>query len=260
MRGCAVVLSAILTLSFLPARLGAADAATSLTTSIPATSETPQIPAYVARPAGSTPAPGVLVLHGCDGYTKHYALISDWLASHGYVAVAIDSLRPRGKKNSCGDWSGSRNEAKDARATLAWMRSQPYVDGSRLALLGYSMGGIATLDVVDPNQPERPPDGLRAAVAYYPSCRNRVAASVSVPLQILDGDADDWTPAPPCQVLATDAAQIGKPVSITTYPGATHAFNVKAPDRIRYGHHLRYDPAASADAETRTLDFFRKYL
>jgi dienelactone hydrolase len=259
MRVCAVVLGSILALPFFPVRIGAAGTASG-ETSVPATSETPQIPAYVARPAGSAPAPAVVVLHGCDGYTKHYALISDWLASHGYVAVAIDSLRARGRKNSCGDWSGSRDEAKDARATLAWLRLQPYVDGSRLALLGYSMGGIATLDIVAPNQPEELPKGLRAAVAYYPSCRNRVAAGVRAPLQILDGDADDWTPAAPCQVFATDAAQIGKSVSITTYPNATHAFNVNAPDRTRYGHHLRYDPAASAEAETQTLNFFRKYL
>ena len=260
MRVCAIVLGTILALSLLPARLGAAETPSSETTSVPATSDTPQLPAYVARPAGSAPAPGVVVLHGCDGYTKHYAVISDWLAGHGYVAVAIDSLTPRGKKNSCGDRSGSRNEAKDARATLAWMRAQPYVDGSRLALLGYSMGGIATLDIVAPERPAQLPEGLRAAVAYYPSCRKRSAASVSVPLQILDGDADDWTPAPPCQAFATDAAHIGKPVAITTYPGATHAFNVIAPDRVRYGHQLRYDPAATAEAATQTLTFLRKQL
>ncbi len=200
------------------------------------------------------------MLHGCGGYTKRYAAIADWLASHGYVAVAIDSLSPRGEKNSCDDPSGSRNEAQDARATLAWLRSLPYVDGSRLALLGYSMGAVAALDIVVPRDEATLPDGLRAAVAYYPSCRNRSAASVKLPLRILDGEADDWTPAAPCQVLARDADQIGKPVVITTYPGATHAFDVNAPDRVSYGYHLRYDASAGADAATQTLDFLRRHL
>ena len=229
---------------------------------IPATAQTPQLPAYVARPTSSAPAPGVIVLHGCEGYRAHYGAVADWLASHGYVAVAIDTLTPRGVTNACQDKSGSRIEARDALATLAWMRQQPYVDPTRLAVLGYSMGAIATLDIVDPKSGVAAPPGVRAGVAYYPACRNRIAANVNAPLRILDGDADTWTPAPPCQALAQAATAAGKTVVITTYPGATHAFNVKGPDRTAYGHALRYDPSAAADAQMQTLAFlslaFRK--
>ncbi len=242
------------------AALWLAAAAAGVTETVPATSQTPALPAYVARPAGATVAPGVLVLHGCDGYNSRYAALADWLASQGYVAVAIDSLGPRGRTNACGDWSGSRNEALDALATLDWMRTQRYIDGSRLALLGYSMGAIATLDIVDPRRARTLPPGLRAAVAYYPACRNRDAVHVLVPLRILDGGADDWTPAPPCQALAQNAKQLGKAVTITTYAGATHAFNVDKPERISRGHLLRFDASAALDARMQTLDFLQRYL
>jgi dienelactone hydrolase len=246
---------ALCEVALLTARAGAGE-----TTSVPATSRTRDVPAYVARPVGSAPAPGVLVLHGCEGYSRHYAKIADRLASHGYVAVAIDTLAPQGIHNACSNPSGSHTEADDARAALEWMHTQPYIDGSRLALVGYSMGAIATLDLVDAWHAAAAPTGLQAAVAYYPACRNRDPASVRVPIRILDGDADDWTPAAPCQALAEAARTAGKAVSITTYPGATHAFNVDAPDRVALGHHLRYDAAAASAAETQTLDFLRRYL
>jgi dienelactone hydrolase len=229
-------------------------------TTVPKTSATPELPAYVARPAGTAARPGVLVLHGCEGYRPHYAAIADWLAAHGYVGIAIDTLTPAGVKNSCSDASGSRREAGDALATLAWMRTLPFVDGTKLAVLGYSMGAIASLDIADPFHPAPPVPGLVAAVAYYPACRHRTAANALVPIEILDGDADDWTPAAPCQTLANGAGGAGAPISITTYPGATHAFNVEAPDRTALGHKMHYDPSAAADAESKTLEFLRKYL
>ncbi len=228
---------------------------------IPAGAGTPAIPAHLARPAATTARlPAVVVLHGCEGYRARYGAIADDLARHGMIAVAIDTLTPRGVTNSCGDPAGSRTAAEDARAALSWLRTQPGVDPDRLALLGYSMGAIAIMDVVDPRRQSPPPAGLAAAVAYYPACRRRDAAHLTVPLAILDGDADDWTPAPPCAALAATANAAGKTLAITTYPGATHAFNVVGTPRTAYGHRLRYDATAAADAEARTLAFFRTYL
>jgi dienelactone hydrolase len=236
----------------------AADAGQSVT--IPAGGTTSAVPAYVARPAEVALAPGVVVLPGCEGLDKHYTDIADWLASKGYVAVAIDSVSPMGIKNACRATDGSRVEADDARATLAWMRSQTYIDPTKLAILGYSMGSIAALDVMDSRAIAAAPAGLLATVAYYPNCSSRSADAVRVPLRILDGDNDDWTPASPCQLLADDAKDAGKTVAITTYPGAMHAFNLPGPDRVAFGHHLSYDAAATTDAQAQTLTFLRQYL
>ena len=178
-------------------------------TTVPASAALPAIPAYIAQPAAAGARPAILILHGCEGYSRRYARIADQFALHGYVAVAIDTLRPRGVRNACQESSASRLEAEYARATLAWMRNRPEVDDTRLALLGYSMGAIATLDLVDPQHPSTPPAGVRAAVAYYPACRNRTAANLRTPLLILIGTADDWTPAAPCRDLAAAGARLG---------------------------------------------------
>ncbi len=82
-----------------------------------------------------------------------------------------------------------------------------------------------------------------------------------MPLQILDGTADDWSPSPPCQDLAQSATAAGKTVQITTYPGVTHAFNQPSNgEHVYLGHVLRYDPAATADAIAKTDAFFATYL
>jgi dienelactone hydrolase len=248
-----------ITLCFAAALLGErADAGQ--TASVPATSTTPAVPAYVARPPEVAVAPGVLVLHGCEGYSKHYGDIADWLASKGYVGVAIDALAGTNIKTACTDSGAPLVEAADARAALAWMRAQPFIDPARLAILGYSMGSIAALDVMDSRAVATAPPGLLAAVTYYPACRGRAPDAIRVPLRILDGDADDWTPAPPCQLLADDAKDAGKTVAITTYPNATHAFNLREPDRVAFGHHLSYNAAATTDAEMQTLTFLHQYL
>jgi dienelactone hydrolase len=227
---------------------------------VPATATTPEVPAYLAKPAGAAPAPAVVVLHGCEGYSDAYRGVADWLASHGYVALAIDALAPLGMRNGCTDTSTIRAEARDAYAALAWLRTQPYVDGTRLALLGYSAGAIATLGLVDNAALPNAPAGLRAAVAYYPACDGRDAANDTVPLRILDGSDDDWLDPAPCKALADAAAAAGKTIVITTYPGAKHAFNFPGPDRTAFGHHLGYDPKAAADAQAQTLAFLQQYL
>jgi dienelactone hydrolase len=229
-------------------------------TTVPASAALPAIPAYIAQPAAAGARPAILILHGCEGYSRRYARIADQFALHGYVAVAIDTLRPRGVRNACQESSASRLEAEYARATLAWMRNRPEVDDTRLALLGYSMGAIATLDLVDPQHPSTPPAGVRAAVAYYPACRNRTAANLRTPLLILIGTADDWTPAAPCRDLAAAGARLGAPVTIVQYQDATHAFNVARPARVAYGHHLQFDAAAALDAERQSLTFLDRYL
>jgi dienelactone hydrolase len=229
-------------------------------TTVPASAALPAIPAYVARPAAAAARPAVLILHGCEGFNSRYARIADQLASQGYVAVAIDTLRPRDVRNACGERSGSRLEAAYARATLDWMRGLPGIDGARLAVLGYSMGAIAVLDLSDPFHPAAPPPGVLAAVAYYPACRNRTAANLRVPLLILIGDADDWTPAAPCLQLAAAGARLGRPMTIVPYPGATHAFNIDRPDRLAYGHRLQFDAAAASDAWRQSLTFLDRYL
>ena len=231
---------------------------------IPAAAGRPAIEGYLIRPAGRGPFPAVLVLHGCGGISDRETTWVDTLAKLGYVGLAIDTLTPQGitggSREACFAKS-SQNGAQYAIATLAFLRKQRYVAAARLGILGSSMGAIESLDVIDPfTGPQPAPAGLRAVVAYYPLCKGR-DGNVSVPLAIFDGDADDWTPAPLCAAMVQAATAAGKSATLTTYPGATHDFNVVSDsERTAFGHVLRYDPSASADALTKTEAFLARYL
>jgi dienelactone hydrolase len=230
-------------------------------TMVPATGRTDAVPVYVAQPLGKGPFPAVLLLHGCDGFNGFGAVAADRLAAHGYVAVALDSLGVLDPFAGCVDNDdGASNEAADARVTLDWMRAQPYVVGDRLAVMGFSMGGTAVLNLIDPPRPGPAPKGLRAAIAFYPLCDGH-DGSVTVPLRIFDGDADEITPAAPCAAMVKAGKAAGKPLDITVYPGATHAFQVPGPDdRTFFGQPIRFDAEATADSALQVAAFLAESL
>jgi dienelactone hydrolase len=99
---------------------------------------------------------------------------------------------------------------------------------------------------------------FRAAIAYYPFCTRYEAGVMTVPTLILIGAKDDWTPASYCRKMMARRAGKGAPVTLIVYPGATHAFNDPNPPvqfARHFGHHVAYDPQATAEAwkEVRTF-------
>jgi len=124
---------------------------------------------YLAKPDGAGPFPAVVVLHGCSGFTSRYSVMADRLKSWGYVALAIDSLGPRGRGKAC--VSGGRGDQPlDAYAGLDFLAAQPFVDADRIGLLGYPMGGGSALMAAERGLIEQLfPKKFRAVVAYYPN-------------------------------------------------------------------------------------------
>lgn len=216
---------------------------------------------YLVKPDAPGRHPAVVILHGCGGFAVYYPVIADVLKSYGYVALAADSL---GGMNVClrAGGNGSIAEAFDAYAALDWLARQDFVDPDRIAVLGFSMGGIAALDDVEAGVgalEKAEKRHFRAAVAYYP-CTRYGAGVMTVPTLIFVGDKDDWTPATWCREMMARRAGKGAPVTLIVYPGATHAFNVPGQTREYLGHHLAYDPQATADAWRQVRDFLQTTL
>jgi dienelactone hydrolase len=226
----------------------------------------PELSGWVYRPKGEGPFPAIVLAHPCNGVSGHTQGWGQLLSSWGYVVLAPDSFTPRGEKSVCGRGQIVTGQMRvaDVAGALDWLNAQPFVRKNDIGLIGHSHGGWTTMRAVQGNfgLAQR---GLRAAVAYYPSCSAQFDRNVSVPLLILIGDKDDWTPAENCRRL--QAAGFTQPslVEAIYYPSAYHSFDAFVGDRTitvadGKSHRLAYDAEAARDAEARTKAFFDKHL
>ncbi|WP_439573988.1 dienelactone hydrolase family protein [Phreatobacter sp.] len=260
------------------------------------------IPFTITRPAGDGPFPGVVLLHDCSGLGPGSSGAawrwSSELTRLGYVTIWPDSFSTRGFPGGvCSEPNrgavAPRYRVADAYAALAHLRSLPFVDARRVAVMGGSHGGSTTLASILalPVNIARGSPGFAAAVALYPSCGPRYgewevvhaagpASPVTsyrgvfrplAPTLILTGELDDWTPAEPCNQLVRAAQAAGHPMEIRIYPGAHHAFDSAAPVRHVAGR-MNANAAggrgattggnatAWADARIRVRDFLAAHL
>jgi dienelactone hydrolase len=226
----------------------------------------PELSGWLDRPKGDGPFPAIVLAHPCNGVSEHTHTWSRLLASWGYVVLAPDSFGPRGERSVCGRGQVVTGQMRvaDVAGALGFLNAQPFVRPNDIGLIGHSHGGWTTLRAVQGvfGLAQR---GLRAAVAYYPACSAQFDRNVSVPLLILIGDKDDWTPAENCRRL--QAAGFTRPELVETvyYPSAYHSFDSRNGDRTitvadGRSHRLAYDPAAASDAEARTRAFLDKHL
>jgi dienelactone hydrolase len=217
----------------------------------------------LTKPAGNGPFPAVVLLHGCGGVSP--ARDNRWverLVDWGYVTLQVDSLGPRGIDSVCTykrmeslDIVARRvQDAYDARDFLA---SLPFIDGNKIAVMGWSHGGLTTLEVLFARQIP-----FRAGVALYPQC-NRELIGLNAPLIILIGGADDWTPAKSCTAMMPKNEE-SPGVILKVYPGAHHGFDNRGANRNVMGaggsHHLQYDEGAEADAVIQVKNHLQKYM
>ncbi len=227
----------------------------------------PMISGWLYRPSGAGPFPAIVLAHTCGGVSGHTEAWGKLLSSWGYVVLAPDSFGPRGEKSVCGRGpliNGNMRVA-DIAGAIDYLNAQPFVRRGDIGLIGHSHGGWTTMRAVQANN-GLAARGLKAAVAYYPSCAPGLDRDVSVPLLILIGDKDDWTLAENCRRL--QAAGFARPdlVQAIYYPNAYHSFDNKAaPNRTitvadGKSHHLAYDPVGGPDAEARTKAFFAQWL
>ncbi|NLD91240.1 MAG: alpha/beta fold hydrolase [Fibrobacter sp.] len=110
------------------------------------------------RPLDSLPHPLIILTHGRDGahpkrdawYVKGYGNLCSALAYNGYVVMM---LVRRGYGNSGGPdselkdtpYASGLEAAKDLLSAVGHMKTQPYVDPTRIVVMGQSQGGFAAI-------------------------------------------------------------------------------------------------------------------
>ncbi|HEV2549135.1 MAG TPA: dienelactone hydrolase family protein [Stellaceae bacterium] len=182
--------------------------------------------------SGAGLVPAMIILHGSGGISGREPTWAQRMNDLGYAAFIVDSFTGRGIKDTVTDQSqlSMASDMADGLVALRLLASHPRIDRKRIAVMGFSRGGIAALyTALEPIRRGIIDDDLRFAahVPLYPGCNvPYVSAHLDgAPILMLLGGKDDYTPAPPCVAYAETLRAKGAEVSVVVYPEARHGFD-----------------------------------
>ncbi len=98
--------------------------------------------AYARAPMAEGLFPLLVVAPGFNGHSMDFAVLGEYLASHGYVVAASPSMGSRTRAMDDGRL-GLETQARDLEHVIREVRGIAGVDRDRLAALGFSFGGAA---------------------------------------------------------------------------------------------------------------------
>ena len=217
---------------------------------------------YASVPGGSGPFPAVVVIHHGAGVDEFTRTMCDRLAEEGYAAVAPD-LFHRISEEMLAD--GSRriqhlsdpDIVADVNATVDFLRSNRAINGDRIGVTGFCMGGRVTY-LAAVSIPH-----FKAAVPYYggnimvtwgnaDKTPFELSSGINCPILFHFGEIDQNPSQEDMAKFDAELTRLGKEHQFHTYPGADHAFM----DFTGPRHHKE----AADTSWPRTLEFFSNHL
>jgi len=185
----------------------------------------------VAQGTGRLPL--VILLHGSGGVEENAAVWEKVFLSMGISTFAINSFTGRGIISTVADQSqlGRLNMILDLYRSLAVLAADPRIDPNRIAVMGFSRGGQASLYAsLRRFQKMWNPSGVEPAayIALYAPCITTYIDDTQVsdhPIRIFHGQSDDWVKIAPCRAYFERLKGTAKDVQMTELPNAWHAYD-----------------------------------
>jgi carboxymethylenebutenolidase len=219
------------------------------------------MPLYVSVPVSGGPVPGIVVIHGQSGLESFIKDTTHMLALQGYAAVAPNLYHRDGPE--CKDDNPTRKARlrdptiiNDINAAIGFLKNHQQVDGGRLGIVGFCMGGRLVYLMSAASK------DLKAGVMFYgggtmvpfgegPSPFDRTR-EIGCPIQGHFG-AEDQNPSPEdMRKLDGELTKWGKPHEFHSYAGAAHAFANSGSNNYR--------PHAAALSWPKATEFFSRHL
>jgi carboxymethylenebutenolidase len=216
---------------------------------------------YLSVPESGGPVPGIVVVHGQSGLENFIKDTTHMLALQGYAAVAPNLYHRDG--TDCRDDNPTRKSRlrdtgiiNDIQAAIGFLKNHSRVDGGRLGIVGFCMGGRIVYLMSAASK------DLKAGVMFYgsgtmvpfgegptPFDRTR---EIHCPIQGHFGE-EDKNPSPEdMRKLDTELTRYNKTHEFYAYAGAAHAF-------VNTGS-SNYRPYAAALSWPKATEFFSRHL
>lgn len=185
---------------------------------------------------------------GLNDYSRRRARM---LAEQGYVVLAADVYGDAAQGATAQEASALMTAltqdptvaAARIQAAVSAIAEQPEVDASRLATIGYCMGGALALASARLGLP------LRAVASFHgvliPGNRTQ-PGTIQAKILVCTGGADPMVPEANVNAFRTEMSEAGVDYEVISYPNVLHSFtNTEADERgRRYGIPLAYNAAA----------------
>ncbi|KEI71605.1 dienelactone hydrolase family protein [Endozoicomonas elysicola] len=205
------------------------------------------------------PVPAMVILHGSGGISPgrehEYAKL---LNENGIAAVVVDYYQPRGvtedtnymmKVNAVTEF----DVITDAYSVYKLLQSSPLVDGSKIGVMGFSYGGMASRLAMDErfhNILAPGTDGFSLYVDVYGPCFQNLGtqATNGKPLLTLRGTEDFSNELKACAAREKELRALNVDVNSIIYQGAGHSWENLAPQALKEdapyiaGCEVTYDP------------------
>jgi len=191
--------------------------------------------------------PVVIVVHTLGGYQESN---EGWHAAEfrraGFATLTYDSFAARGMSAAAaggaspGLWASA---VADAYAALRFLADHPKIDGTRVAIVGFSFGGeVAHLTALASLRAALPSGaiGFAAHISYYPAGVHAAAVEAGgytgAPILMLLGESDDNLPVAKVEAYLTYAKNAGAPapIAVKVYRGGQHAWTVSTLGPLRF--------------------------
>jgi dienelactone hydrolase len=227
---------------------------------------------HLFLPKGGDKVPAIILMHGSGGI---YGAMTDYWPKQfnaaGIAVFSLDTFGPRGVKSTAEDQSQVPFAADivDVFAALKLVASHPRIDPKRIAIMGFSRGGIAAwrAGVERIIASQKLPDGLRFAAhipVYSGGCNGvfrfvvKPGIFAKAPMMWIHGDADDYTPIGPCQEYVDLIGKAGTPVEFVVLKGARHKFDADGLKRMTIAGAQRTNPDCPLEIDVETMAAYDK--
>lgn len=210
--------------------------------------------------------PGVLVFPEWWGLNDYARDRAKQLAEMGYVAFAadlygdgkvIDVAHPQDAQKmamflraNVKTWRGR------AEAALKQLTSQPNVDTSRIAAIGYCLGGSTALQLAYTGADL---DAVATFHAALPTPTPEEAKAIKARLLITHGADDKFIPEKAIADFKAALMNDGAKLDFVAYPGVVHSFTVPSADKAN-NPGMKYDKNADEDSWKRMRELFQTTL